>query len=289
MTRYGIAEWFGEPFVEMTPARRRELAAAALDDAPAPPCPFQRGSVRCNKRGGVCSFRRYENGDGGRISRPAGSPVILCPKRFEHGDVLPRWLAEIVGFDLARAHVARETPFMRSTATEKAAGRIDMVLADGKSGSPNWYGLEVQAVYFSGQNMRTEFERLRTDDRISPPFPNAVRRPDWRSSSAKRLMPQLQIKAPTLRRWGKKLAVAVDAPFFEAVGGASKTPVRDLDDGEIVWLVPTIGESGALERYHWEMLSLDASCSKLSAANTVKRAEFESAMAAKLRPLRDSR
>ena len=62
--------------------------------------------------------------------------------------------------------------------------------------------------------MRTEFERLALDADKLPPSPNAVRRPDWRSSSAKRLMPQLQIKAPTLRRWGTKLAVAVDMPFL---------------------------------------------------------------------------
>ena len=90
MIRYGIAEWFGEPFAGMPPARRQTLAAVVLDNAPAPFCPFQKGSVRCSKRGGVCSFRRYENGGGGRILRPAGSPVILCPKRFEQDDVLPR-------------------------------------------------------------------------------------------------------------------------------------------------------------------------------------------------------
>ncbi len=100
-----------------------------------------------------------------------------------------------------------------------------------------WYGLEIQAVYFSGPAMQSDFTRLLASTATVPPAPAAVRRPDWRSSSAKRLMPQLQIKAPTLRRWGTKLAVAVDLPFFNAIGGPSDNPSRDLDDGDIVWLI----------------------------------------------------
>lgn len=286
MTRHGIAEWYGEPFAAMTPARRRALAAIALDrGAHAPPCPFQRDSTPCHKPGGVCSFRRYERGGGDRIGAAVGAPVILCPRRFDENDLVVRWLAEIVGFDTARARVAHEVPFMRSAATDKAAGRIDMVVAAGARGGSDWFGLEIQAVYFSGRGMRTEFERLLRDGADAPPFPDSVRRPDWRSSSAKRLMPQLQIKVPTLRMWGKKLAVAVDRPFFDAIGGASANPIRDLDDGEVVWLAPSISPEGRLERGHWEMLSLDASSKRLRAADTVRRAEFEEALFAKLQPL----
>ena len=56
-------------------------------------------------------------------------------------------------------------------------------------------------------------------------------------------MPQLQVKVPTLRRWGKKLAVAVDRAFFDALGGFSD-PVQDLDEGEVLWLVPAIDTEG---------------------------------------------
>ena len=89
--------------------------------------------------------------------------------------------------------MAREVPFMRSPATGKAAGRIDLVVArDGAASS--WFGLEIQAVYFSGKAMRPDFELLATNDDATPPEPTEIRRPDWRSSSAKRLMPQLQVK-----------------------------------------------------------------------------------------------
>ena len=103
--------------------------------------------------------------------------------------------------------------------------------------------------------MRSELESLR-DKQPTPPFPDAIRRPDWRSSSAKRLMPQLQIKAPTLRRWGSKIAVAVDRPFFDAIGGPSPAPSRDLNDGDIIWLAPELvrdGERNRLVRGHWEV------------------------------------
>ena len=133
--------------------------------------------------------------------------------------------------------------------------------------------------------MRTEFERLALDAHKLPPSPNAVRRPDWRSSSAKRLMPQLQIKAPTLRRWGTKLAVAVDMPFFEAIGGPSRKVNQDLNEGDIIWLVPQISDEYRLEALHWEVLSLEDSSDKLLAAKTVKRREFEEALRAKLQPL----
>ena len=156
---------------------------------------------------------------------------------------------------------------MRSPATGRAAGRIDLVIAQDGDASA-WFGLEVQAVYFSGKGMQADFELLLTSDGKKPPKPTAIRRPDWRSSSAKRLMPQLQVKGPTLRRWGTKLAVAVDLPFFEAIGGPTPTPSRDLNDGDIVWLVPHIDPDHRLTTHHWEVLSLEASCEKLLSAET---------------------
>ena len=286
--RYGIAEWYGAPFAHMSPDRRQALAKVALDpDAVPPTCPFQQGGIPCRKKGGVCSiqyYRRQPAPHEDRIGERAGTPVITCPHRFDQGNLVPKWLAQVVGFDEAESFLAREVPFMHSPSTGRPAGRIDLVLANSDKDFI-WFGLEIQAVYFSGTGMRTEFERLALDADKLPPSPNAVRRPDWRSSSAKRLMPQLQIKAPTLRRWGTKLAVAVDMPFFEAIGGPSRKVSRDLDEGDIIWLVPQISDEYQLEALHWEVLSLEDSSDKLLAAKTVKRGEFEEALRAKLQPL----
>lgn len=108
-------------------------------------------------------------------------------------------------------------------------------------------------------------------------------------SSAKRLMPQLEIKAPTVRRWGAKLAVAVDRPFFAAIGGASTQPSHDLNEGDIIWLVTRLERpvSGSLRliRDHWEVLTLEDSNKRLQAAETVGRENFETALKSRLRPL----
>ena len=288
-SRYGIAEWYGRAFTELAPFERSDLAERALGDTKSqPPCPFQEGRPTCSKSGGVCSLQRYQE-EGGRIGATEGAVVIVCPRRFEEGQVIVHWLAEIGGFSPDETMVAREVPFMQSTETEKPAGKIDLVVARVIGDNLMWYGLEIQAVYFSGLGMRTQFEALRDDRDARPPFPNAQRRPDWRSSSAKRLMPQLQVKVPTLRRWASKMAVAVDRPFFDAIGGPSPSRSQDLGDGDIVWLVPELARDGsdgfALRRGHWEVLTLEQSSEKLLAAETIKREAFEEALRARLKPL----
>jgi len=268
MARYGIAEWFGIPCASMSAAERKAMARAALGEASPPSCPFQAGTPACRKRGGVCSIREGE-----------GTPVTVCPQRFSAGNLLPKWLAEIAGFP--EVYLASEVPFMRSPSTGRAAGRIDLVVArDGAASA--WFGLEVQAVYFSGDAMDSEFRLILNHDGEHLPAPTGTRRPDWRSSSAKRLMPQLQVKGPTLRRWGTKLAVAVDLPFFEAIGGPAISQSTDPNDGDIIWMIPRIDGEFRLVPHHWEVLSLEESCEKLLSAETVKRNEFEEALRSRL-------
>ena len=286
--RFGIFEWYGVRLTALSANERRDRARVALRDSDdVPMCPFRSSGTRCAKHGGVCSIRRYERGADGALGRGVGTPVIVCPNRFEQERLPARWLAEIVGFDEAEAQVATEVAFMRGTETRKPAGKIDMVVASASNETVRWYGLEVQAVYFSGEGMRSEFERLREGDPVR--FPNAVRRPDWRSSSAKRLMPQLQIKVPTLRRWQAKMAVVVDRPFFDSIGGPSTPPSHDLGDGDIIWMVvdmdygdPTVGR---LTRGHWEVMTLEASSDRLLAAETVPQQAFLDLLRQKLRPI----
>ena len=288
--RYGIAEWYGRPFPQLSPDERRGLAAIALgEESNVPACPFQPDGPPCRKPGGVCSLIRYAQSKTGRIGQPEGNPAIVCPARFQQSTMLMRWFAEIVGFAPEDAMLAREVPFMHGTATGKPAGKIDIVLARESNGELRWYGLEIQAVYFSGKGMASEFLAMTTDSHPEPPFPGAVRRPDWRSSSAKRLMPQLQVKVPTVRRWGSKLAVAVDRPFFNSIGGPGASPRLDLDDGDVIWLVPelTPNRTGgySLTRGHWEVLTLEETNEKLLAAAPVQRSSFEDELRKRLQPM----
>lgn len=287
MSRYGIAEWFGNAFVGLTVAERQRYAAVALGATPIPACPFQENQPPCRKAGGVCSLQLYGEGDNGRAGPAEAPPVITCPARFEQDRAVVDWLAEVVGFPPDETLLAKEIPFMRSRTTDKPAGMIDLVVGRIAATELRWYALEIQAVYFSGSGMTSQFEALLHDDAPAPPYPDRVRRPDWRSSSAKRLMPQLQTKVPTLRSWLTKLAVAVDEPFFASIGGPSRNRSHDVNDGDIIWLVPRLVRvegNGAyqLTRGHWEVLTLEASMDKLMAADRITRGAFEQLLLAKL-------
>lgn len=289
--RFGIAEWYGNNLLSLTPSERVKLAGHALgDDAESTPvCPFQDGRP-CRKPGGVCGLRRYSRADD-RIGDPLGEMVVTCPRRFEQGGVIVRWLADIVGFDPSSARVASEVPLMQHAKTGKLAGKLDFVTAEQSHGRLAWHGLEVQAVYFSGVKMEHDFLCLNNDHKQRPPFPQKVRRPDWLSSSAKRLMPQLHVKGPTLRRWGAKLAVCVDSQFFDYIGGPSDKPNQDLDLGDVIWMVPELVEDTngryQLRRGHWEVMTLEDAEARLQSQRTVTKTEFEKSLLRKLRPVAD--
>lgn len=301
-SRFGIGEWYGNRFTKMDTACRSELAATALKSfgltaASATPeaanqdeilCPFRYGEKLCTKRGGVCSIQRYDSTESGRIRDLVGDSVVTCPHRFEENNTLLFWLAEIVRFRGEKIQFAREVPFMTSEITNRPAGKLDWVIAEQTRGELKWCALEIQSVYFSGKGMDSEFRTLEADSQIDPPIPSSIRRPDWRSSSAKRLMPQLQVKVPTLRRWGSKLAVAVDGPFFNAIGGKSDRPSHDLNDGDVIWMIPRfVRYRGRLKlvRGDWEVLTLEQSSKKLLSAKTVSRRDFEDSLRSKLTAL----
>lgn len=287
--RYGIAEWYGNNFMTLSVPDRLELAAHALRDetSDAPCCPFQK-QQRCQKAGGVCAIRKYA-GRNGRIVKPIGDMVVTCPRRFEQDDLVLSWLADIVGIEPSRAHFAMEVPLMQHGKTGKLAGKSDFVIAESRHGRLVWHGLENQAVYFSGVKMEHDFLVLNNDEQEQAPFPQKVRRPDWRSSSMKRLMPQLQIKGSTLRRWGAKLAVCVDRHFFDYIGGPSSQPSRDLDLGDVIWMVPEFKDAGSgchrMSRGHWEVMTLEDTATRLNADKTVTKSAFEESLHQKLRPL----
>src|SRR5579859_5370589 len=117
----------------------------------------------------------------------------------------------------------------------KDVGRIDNVLVVPDSQPMHWCAMEVQSVYFQGRAMRNDFELIASHKGPTLPFPKVIRRPDYRSSGPKRLMPQLQIKVPSLRRWGKKMAVVVDRPFFESLGKMEE--VKDVSSCDIAWFI----------------------------------------------------
>lgn len=257
--RFGIGEWFGKSVVLMTAAERRAIAEEVLKpkrERVPQPCPFQatKANAMCSKDGGVCSLRLYayapHPGPGPATGRAMGVPIegpqgelrATCPYRFHEAKTAFNWVGEEVLGD-STPYLVGEVGFLEAGSTTDAdggddVGRIDMILV--KSGSPpehpmEWAALEIQAVYFSGQAMRGEFEAFADPSVDWVIFPAAKRRPDYRSSGPKRLMPQLQIKIPTLRRWGKKMAVVVDRAFFDSIGDMDN--VAHISNADIAWFV----------------------------------------------------
>ena len=70
---------------------------------------------------------------------------------------------------------------------------------------------------------------------------NSSRRPDFRSSAQKRLVPQLQLKVPVFRRWGKRFFVVVDSQFFSALPDFGATTSAN---SEVTWLTYPIAKHG---------------------------------------------
>jgi hypothetical protein len=124
-------------------------------------------------------------------------------------------------------------------ATGKPAGSIDVVLvAYDDAGKVVDFGtLEIQAVYISG-NVREPFEYYMEDpaSRASMDWSNKANypRPDYLSSSRKRLVPQLVYKGGILHSWNKKIAVALNRTFFATLPTLKQVP---KDQADIAWLV----------------------------------------------------
>lgn len=288
--RYTIGEWFGRPAAGMGAADRMRLAGVALGRGPAPQCPFDRPR-QCQKPGGVCSLRPHTRGINGHAV-PAGEEMCaVCPHRLYEDDLIVRWVGEEV-LGTADPLAAREVDFLR-TKGGKPAGRIDAVLCDPRTldsaDGLRWCVVETQTVYFSGGKMDDEFRKIRRTGGRFVPFPTKPRRPDFRSSGAKRLRPQLEAKCPTLARWGKKIAVVVDRPFFDSLGSMARA--IDIDDAEIIWFV--VRYTPRDDRYELTKdavvpVTLDAARKGLQNAEPVSKQDFESALREKLRAARQA-
>ena len=266
--RFGIGEWYGYDITKLTPEQRQYFGAQNLkqkkDRAPQP-CPFKAGGAAgamCSKDGGVCSLRLYAHGRhpgtgramGVPVDGPQGSLRATCPYRFHESLDVFNWVGETILGDPDPLKIS-EVGFLEAASTTDSeggddVGRIDMVLVSTQTpiGAPmEWAALEIQAVYFSGNAMRGEFKAFEDRSVEWLIYPAGKRRPDYRSSGPKRLMPQLQIKVPTLRRWGKKMAVVVDRAFFDSIGEMDN--VNDISNADIAWFVVRFDEvEGGLRR-----------------------------------------
>jgi len=295
--RFGIGEWYGKPFVDLTGDERQQLATDASltgDERQLYPCPFRRGGKSvCNKNGGVCSLQQYkrEGEDGETVvdSSDTGDLRITCPVRFEQDSMIYRWIGETI-LNCSNPHILEEISFLERMPTMgnpkkegRDVGKIDNVLVVPNSSPLEWCPVEVQAVYFSGPGMDIEFTHMSKGDVDKLPFPKKLRRPDYRSSGPKRLMPQLLIKIPELRRWGKKMAVVVGSDFFRSLGRMDE--VQDISNCDVAWFVVKTERDGDIFKLKPDkvcLTTLESSVLGLVAGKAVSRKVFEDKLIARI-------
>lgn len=260
-------------------------------------CPFRTDMpyAPCSKKGGVCSLRLYsgEDDDITPVGGDRGKVRALCPYRFHQDNTAFRHIGERLLGDGAPRQVG-EVGFLESTGNLDSpagadVGRIDMILvADGSEeiGDMKWCAVEVQAVYFSGPEMSKEFKDIQERQGVAA-MPQKVRRPDYRSSGPKRLMPQLQIKVPTLRRWGKKMALLVDKAFFMSMGEMRR--VEHLSNCDVIWFLADFVEKDGQDIYELQIVeefgtTLEIAIEGLTGGEAVSLEEFEGRIAGKILP-----
>ncbi|MDD5766059.1 MAG: NotI family restriction endonuclease [Candidatus Marinimicrobia bacterium] len=193
-------------------------------------CPFNNKVPNCTKDKaenplGVCSVIHDD------------ALVITCPIRFREN-----WLItdDAASFFFADGIAWSSLTEVRlNDANGKSAGSIDVVLVayDDKGKVIDFGALEIQAVYISG-NVREPFEyymknpksRFQMDWSDQPNYP----RPDYLSSSRKRLAPQLLFKGGILHSWQKKTAVALNKSFFDTLPPLTRIEKSKAD---IAWLI----------------------------------------------------
>ena len=217
-----LAEVFGYAASDMSPSATRHRKNRL--------CPFNNKVPNCTKDKaqnplGVCSVLHGQE------------VVITCPIRFRQEWIITDDAAEF--FFQPNATWTALTEVRLKDAGGGSAGNIDIVLcAYDQAGKVYDFGaLEVQAVYISG-NVRNPFEsymenpklRFAMDWTQEENYP----RPDYLSSSRKRLAPQLLFKGGILNAWNKKSAVALNKSFFETL---PKLPEVPKEQADIAWLI----------------------------------------------------
>jgi hypothetical protein len=224
MGRQPLGEVFGTP-IDAVDEQTLQIRSKKL-------CPFAGPGRRCNKDKaenplGVCSVNHAGQ----------ANPTITCPTRFLESGIVAKDAAEFFFGPNASWSFVPEVKL--KDVNGKAAGNIDLVIYQkSKAGDIVDFGsVEIQAVYISG-NVREPFDHFMKlppgtdhfDWSNSPLYP----RPDFLSSSRKRLIPQLMYKGGILKSWGKKQAVVLDKAFLSSL--PTLQTVRS-SDADLVWLV----------------------------------------------------
>lgn len=198
-----------------------------------------------NRKGRLCPFGNIvPNCTKDRANDPLGvcsivaddRAAITCPVRFNQDGIVAKAAAEFFFRSGSMWTTVKEVRLY--DANNRAAGNIDFVVChyDAAGKVVDFGSLEIQAVYISG-NVRNPFAQYSANPSETAATVYAGTnspRPDYLSSSRKRLAPQMLFKGGIFSAWGKKQAVAVDTGFFETLPPMQAVEPQDAD---LMWIV----------------------------------------------------
>ena len=214
-------------------------------DAKSPEAKSARETRHCRFRNAPCTKSSKTDPIGICSLSDQGEAASLCPVRFLEDGAIFRDAARLAFGSGAAFAVFPEIRILQIDDPEgvdrtRKIGKVDFVLAEVKAGQiVDFAALEVQAAYFSGLETRSALKHFIQHGHFGDL--DVFRRPDFRSSAQKCLIPQLQLKVPVFRRWGKKFFVVVDSQFYKSLPSFRSTTVAN---SELTWLVYPIRASG---------------------------------------------
>jgi hypothetical protein len=221
-----LAEVFGFP-INNESARAKRYRDNKL-------CPFNNTVSNCTKNSiefplGVCSLNHKEK------------PVVICPIRFREDWSI---ISDAAGFIFDKKATWTHVGEVRLKDKHgKSAGNIDYVLVsyDDKGRVVDFGSLEVQAVYISG-NLTGPFTAYLENPSPRFTWTQALKfpKPDYLSSSRKRLIPQIIAKGSILKQWKKKQVVALQTSFYKTLPDLPEFDKAESDFTFFLYdLVPT--------------------------------------------------
>lgn len=203
-------------------------------------CPYNNKVPNCTKDKannplGVCSIIHNNN------------PIITCPIRFRQD-----WLIIDKAAEFFFGEKSLWTSLTEIKLLDKhglTAGNIDFVLVsyDANGKLIDFASLEIQGVYISG-NLRNPFEEFIKNPTANLKWATGYNypKPDFLSSSRKRLLPQLLYKGGIFKAWGKKQGVALQKAFFDTL---PKLPQVSEENADICWFLYDIVYNEASNNY----------------------------------------
>lgn len=215
-----IAEIFGFPIFNETEKTKRYRDKKL--------CPFNNIVPNCTKDKannplGVCSINH---------NREA---VITCPIRFREDWIIIENAAKFFFDDKSMWTSLTEIKLLDKK--QQSAGNIDFVLVSYNEKGPllDFGSLEVQGVYISG-NLRNPFDAFLEKPSLDFQWKSGYNypKPDYLSSSRKRLIPQMLYKGGIFKSWNKKQAVALQKSFFETL---PELPQIKKEKADIAWFL----------------------------------------------------